>query len=266
MSLVSRAELLVYLKRTTTITEAEDALLAMLHPMGERAVQAWLQTELKYEPHVEFLPSPPLTSNFDDTDVSRYDVQGNYAVPVDVRAANSILQLRNTPVWLAGLEVREDISAYAGQGNNAFADATILTAGVDYWLDCDGRETDSTGTKSISRSGRLHRIGVWPNSPRSVKVTYYGGNSVTRLREIAPDIKYAVILTVAKAFWQAIQNQNSDGSGPLVSEKIGKWEGRYAGDSVATGAMVGLNTGMALAVPIEAQKILQPYRNYGRYR
>jgi hypothetical protein len=75
-------------------------------------------------------------------------------------SGNEVLLLTHTPVQSI-TEVRVDSAGYAGQGTG-FGAATVLTAGVDYYLAPDDP------LNNWSRAGMLVRIGsVWPR--RSVR-------------------------------------------------------------------------------------------------
>jgi hypothetical protein len=161
------------------------------------------------------------------------------------------LQLRHLPVWLDGLEVWEDTDAYAGQGTGAFADADKLILGDDYYLDLD--------QDSYSESGMLIRECGWPNEPRTVKVSYYGGWTAAQLAGKASDIKMATMITVAKAFNQARTQASTGGNGPVSEETIGKYRVKYATDEKAS------MNGFVVSVPPEAKELVSDYKNYGRY-
>lgn len=93
------------------------------------------------------------------------------------------LRLKQTPVQSI-TTVYEDSSGLWGQGADAFAAATLLTAGADYALDLD--QPDGT-----SLSGLLYRVGgIWPgrvvrygnrltagyeHGRGNLKITYVGG-------------------------------------------------------------------------------------------
>lgn len=248
--LTRKAEILTMLGKTTSLTAAEEGLLDLLHPLAEAAVGAYLQMDLSYARHVEYLPiGQPLNS---DSLIDDVDFRVNTAVNVTGRGGIEMLQLKHTPVWLAGLQVWEDIGANAGQTSGSFGSDSLLTAGDDYWLDVDDGITD------ISRSGLLHRYGVWPVEPRSVKVSYYGGFTSSQLATngAGAAVKFAVLRTVVAAFFAARANQRSGGAGLKQSESIGSYS--Y---SLGPGA-AGLAGGCE--IPLDAKNLLQPYRNYGR--
>jgi len=249
-TLTRKAEVLTMLGKTTALTAAEEGLLDLIHPLAESAVFSYLQQELQYARHVEYLPIG--RGGFPDKPLDDVDFRGGSVAVVTGQAGSEVLQLKHTPVWLTGLEVREDIGGNAGQADGAFADATILSAGSDYWLDIDDADSN------LSRTGMLRRFGVWPAEPRSVKVTYYGGWTATQLSNsgTAAVLKLAILQTVVQAFWAALNSQKNSGAGQVQSESIGSY-------SFSNGQGVArLNLGVV--VPADAKLLLQPFRNYGR--
>lgn len=248
----SRAELLVYLKKTATIAEADLALLDMLHPMAEQALKDTLENDLEYALHTEYLPiGKPYPAR---TDLADYDWNSSgRVVPRRGNRNSSIyLQLKHTPVWLAGLEVWEDLDAYAGQATGSFEDDDKLTVGDDYYLDLSDQGTYSESGMLINESG-------WPTEPRTVKVTYYGGWKQEQLSSVASAIKMAAILTVTRAFNEARTQATTSGAGAITEEDIGKYRVKYD-----QGTSSSLN-GMVISVPPEALNLVARFKNYGRY-
>lgn len=242
----SRAEILVYLRKAAdSLSDAEDALLDLVHPLAESAVHQYLQNDLNYARYVELLPIGSAIRD-DDYPLDHFQSENNRYVFEAGGSGVDRLYLRQTPVLAAGLEVWEDISANAGQSATAFASSTLLTAGVDYWLDADQEGT--------SRSGALIRSGVWPSEPRCVKVAYYGGLTGAQLYgKFGGSIKLAAMLTVAAAYRAAATL--SDTEGPKIRERIGKYE-------YETDAALLAQTHASLGLPAAAKALLQPYRKY----
>lgn len=251
--ILSRAEILTYLGKAASATDAEVALIDMLHPMAEAAVKAYLDNDLEYQQHVEYYPLGEDRTWDRETTLADYGIVGNRAVVNTGPAGTNILALKHTPVWQSGLEVREDVGAYAGTTQDAFADETELTLGVDYYLDVDDVPN------VLSRTGLLYRIGAWPTEPRSIKVTYYGGETAQRLATIASDVKYATLLTAAKMFLSAKPLWHE--AGPKVSESIGKYS--YSTSAQILGSMFG--AGYSATLPPEAQHLLFKHKNLGRW-
>lgn len=160
----------------------------------------------------------------------------------------STLRLSHRPVWTTDIEVYEDTSARAGQASSPWA--TALTQGSDYWVDVDGSES---GT--LSTSGLIHRYGTWPDTPRSVKVVYYGGEKAARLAGSSADIKYATVQTAIGIF-NRFRNQE-DGTGPKISESIGKYS--YSTSAQLANALGGAG----FAITHDAQRALSRLKSYG---
>jgi len=163
-----RAEILLYLGKASTITEAGLALLDMLHPLAEQAVLDFLGSDLEYTQHTEFLPSTSTgsggTASLDLSDVS---VQEGRVVLNGSRSTTRKLCLQHTPLWSAGLQVWEDVGAYADQATSAFATDSLLTKGVDYYLDLE--EDAGAIASDRSESGALVRIGGLGGTSQSLR-------------------------------------------------------------------------------------------------
>jgi len=256
--IVSLGELLTYMGIASTISDADRALLNMLHKMSEQAIKGHerIQNDLEYAQHTEYLPIGDTGQSRGEVTLDDYGMANGRVVAEARYGRMDRLQLRHTPVVDDdNLAVYEDTDAYAGQGSDAFAAATLLTKGTDYFLDVDDPDN------GISRTGHLVRCsGTWSQEPRSIKVVYYGGFTAAQFDAgIATPIKEAVILTVVKAYYQAKTNQQSQGAGPIKSESIGKYAATY-GSSVADA-----NSGMVITIPPEALEKLEPFMNLGRY-
>lgn len=252
----TRAELLTAMGIVSTVTESELAALNFAHGRAEWLVKTYLQNDVEYAQHVEYLP---IRDRLSDRNVLvDAQIRGNVATFIPGTTNNRILQLKHTPVWRYGLEVREDSGAYGNQASGAFSSATILNVGVDYFLDV-GEQIGfgASGLVDISKTGHLVRIGNWSIMPKSIKVTYYGGWNSDHLSTVASPIRDAVILAVTKALAQV--KVWKGGRGPIVSESLGKTSRTYS-----EAAILQL-TGLMSRLPLEAIQLLQEFRNYGRF-
>lgn len=159
---------------------------------------------------------------------------------------NAYLPLRQRPINSVA-SVYEDRYAYWGQADDAFAAATLLTAGTDYAI-----VKDSEG---VGASGMLARIGAawarpveWrggqitsqPGSTGNIKVTYNAGFST-----IPYDLQQACLFLMG-----AVKRTIRIGA-PIQSEG---WEGyNYALAQTASEAIGGL--------PPDTAAVLSRYRN-----
>lgn len=254
--LCRKAEILVYIKQAGSITAADEALLDLIHPLAENRLQNYLRQSLRYQQHIEYLPTGDSRG---DTDYALEDVSfkpaGAGAIIRSNRPGTDYLQLKHLPVTTFGLEVREDLDARAGQNPaTQFADSTILTLGEDYFLDADERVMVDGHSVHLSRSGILRRIGAWAVEPRCVKVTYYAGWVAEQLyNESAMTIRDCAMRTVAAAFWKAKNDAETKGRGPKMSESIGKYS-YSVGQQAAIASQV--------SVPADVINDLQPFRSY----
>jgi hypothetical protein len=253
----SRPEMLTALGMASSATDQELGLLNFAHPKAEWLVKQYLQNDVEYAMHVEYLPN---RDRLTDRDILvDAQIRGNTATFIPGAVDNRKLQLKHTPVWISGIvdgdtiEVREDSDAYGGQSTSPFPSASILVRGRDYMVDIN----EQIGGVDVSKNGQLIRIGSWSIMPRSIKVTYPGGWTAAHLDGVASGIKAAVAVTVIKAFNQAVVWRGGKGRGPVVSESLGHTSVMYS-ESLAR--MTGLMTGL----PPEAKEYLQPFLNYAR--
>ena len=250
-TIATRAEILTYLGKAASLSDADAALLNMLLPLSDAAVKNYLQTSLNYSQHVEFLPiGQPVIERDDIVEPILRD--GVVTLTSNVPPGSDAIQLKHTPVYLASLEIREDVGAWAGQAASAFGDGTILVSGRDYYLDVDDAELN------LSRSGLIYRFGRWPTEPRSVKVTYYGGLNAEKLNGMWGDVKLAAIIAAAHAFQIAKARMGPDGGGPVNSESIGEYS--YS----RSAAFVSEASGGGFDLPAGAKQLLFKHRNLGR--
>lgn len=251
MAIVTRAEIEAFIGRGEITSDRERWVLEnLILPQAESAVKQHLQNDLEYAQHVEYLPAGNPRPQEPETLVTAWEMIGSQAMPWRREHSTSVLFLRHTPVHATGLEVREHPGAMGGQLAGSFGALSVLTLGVDYFLD--------TAEGTYSFNGKLRRNGTWTNEPRSIKVTYNGGWQATDFAAggRANPIKNAVILTAAAGFWKNEQLRNSGGQGGIRSESIGKYSVSYTGNAAMT---------MQLTIPPEAINLLEPFRAYGRY-
>lgn len=228
----------------TTPTDKQLALLRAVHPMAEGVFRSWLgATAGGYSQVIELLPGrgPKVPDQDLREEIYR---QGDTVIVQPAGQANRELRLSVTPVWVTGLEVREDTNANAGQASGAFPDGSVLTAGTDYWADVDDP------VNNLSNSGILFRLGSWPVEERSVKVTYYGGETAARLIAEAANLKYAAMLTVIKAY-KLLSSLQGSATGTPASESFGKY-------SYSSGQVASDMAGAGFTVPPEAQRAAWP--------
>jgi hypothetical protein len=259
--LVRKAECLTYMGLLGNISQDDEALLDLLHPLAEAALQSWMQAELQYQQHVEYYPiGQPQLAGIEEYQLDDVDFRSSNVVFRNTRSGGPALQLKHTPVVTFGLEVREDPNSNGGQADDAFGDDSLLSLGSDYWLDIDEEISVAAihaGTSFLSRTGILYRVSAWPLEPRSVKVTYYAGWTAEQFAgRSAGAVKLAALKTVANAYWGAKANHGaSAGRGPATSESIGKYSVSYGANGIAN---------LQITVPDSAKQDLWPFRNLGR--
>ena len=252
MSIVTAAECATLLG-----IDEDDATLALVIAGAEHAVMNFLRYDPVKSSKTEFYPTN--LERADTAENPTFDSINGKAIAQRVGSVlGDVLILRNRPVWNdSTLEVREQPGAYAGQLSGSFGSGTVLTKGVDYWLDCNASD-------QISVSGILYRIGgSWAAEPGSIKVTYNSGFADADLAGTgtrkAADIKLATMQAVAFNYKQfalnAVQGRAGLTAGPIVSEKIGPYSYRNSAASVQA-------YNFANSLPSSSLVLLQPHRSY----
>jgi len=264
--IAAKAEVLTLLGKTDSITADDSALLDMVMPLADSEIKGFLQQVVEFGQQTELLPigQPDLQI---DGELDSFEKVGDRFVYNSGAQGLSVMQLKHLPVWNTGIEVYEDVGSNAGQSSGAFAAATLLTSGIDYWLDIDdSTETAVSGGTTytgVSRTGLLHRYGSWPVEPRSVKVVYYGGVTASQLNgSFAGDIKQSAIETAAMYYNRAKATQGGGRkASDMVSESIGKYSYSRPGGNVT--AIYGFGQSQ-FDLPYTAINRLWRHRNMGR--
>lgn len=251
MAIVSVTEVQTALQ--TTLSGTQLALLNFIHPLVEGMVKSWLGTHMEFAQTTEILPigrsrtrEPLLEDARREGPVVR--LQSNVG-------GLKTLQLRNVPVWESGIEVREDLDAKGGAATDAFPAGSILEYGNICWLDIDEHIDDDN---RLSHSGILYRSGYWPQEPRTVKVTYFGGETAARLADSnhASHIKMGALICHLHAYKAIAQLKGQGGVVKAVTgERIGKYS--YQTPEAVTLATSILNLG----VPLAAQEAMMKAKN-----
>ena len=250
-------DIVSWLGKGSTLTDAERGLLTLLKPMAEDAVRNYVGYTMTQGTFTHFLPE----SDQWGVDSNVVDVINNRVVTGGEMSDTDALALPELPVRSI-TTAHEDRAAYAGQGASDFAAATLLTAGTDYFLDLH--------QSGVSFTGHLMRIGTnWPNKRGTVKVVYVAGYTAAELDGTATGsiratpLRMACVLTVAAAFIEAAKHGTSPNisvGGPLAAESISTsgHSVKYADNSV------NLIAGLMIDLPPKARQILQPYRRIQR--
>lgn len=222
-------EVLAFLSLSSTVTDDDKALIAMLKTGVENDCRQFVGHGITKpsSDYTHFLPAQ--NNRSPEEGLVQFDLVGGKAVPISqYTSAGSILVLPQMFVR-AITSIYEDRAAYAGFGSNAFASSTLLTAGTDYYLDID-----STG---MSLSGHVIRIGTcWSTEPRSIKAVYSAGLTFEELRSEYSFVRDSVILEVIQRFKmvKAQQGATSDGWAPIKSESFGQeYSVTYATDLIS---------------------------------
>jgi hypothetical protein len=244
MAIVARAEYLTWLGIAGSVTDHEDGLLAMVVPQIERSVKRFLgySIEQPSTDYVHYLPRAGRGADEDPT-IMYIDVHGDRVQTATVGGVSEYgqLQLPEIPVRSV-TEIREDASAYGGQGPNDFPASSVLTAGTDYFIDY----TES----GLCMSGIVKRINAyWPTRARTVMATYMAGYTQDELTTgIACDIKLAVLTMIQRLFGR----RGATTKGDIKSERLGDYSVEYLVEQ-------------ARIIPFYVKRSLQPFVSYARF-
>lgn len=238
---------------------AERSQLSLLIGVAEAAIYEYLQKSLGQSRTIEFLPVGITGATYDRGPLSTARQMPDDTI---IYTAGDVsrhgLQLKNTPIVSTGLIVEIDENGKGGQAPGAFS-GDALTLGEDYWLDADQtRHIESPATELISRSGILWKETAWPSTPRSVRVTYYGGSAASVISSNLDLLKYAVHLTTMNLRQMNSNLTANGGSGPLQSESLGKYSYTVSRDYLRNFG------GTGNVVPPTVTTMLQTMRNYGQ--
>ena len=238
--IVSQAEILVHLRKSTSISDSHLGLVTMLHTQAEATIKEELGYNVERDTYTEYYPMRD---------------HGLYTAGV---IRNGItLSLNHRPVINdSTLAANEDTNSFFNQTSSAHADAD-LTKGDDYFLALD-HDSDSDGIIDSSRKGQLFRraTGItgltaesgWTTAPGSTRVIYNAG---WLQPNIPLDIRRAVLLTVS-SWWQVTGGEAGLTSGRIVTaETIGQVRFEY---------MVSQeDKNLVLSIPPKAKALIRPW-------
>ncbi len=201
---------------------AQSRLTYLVNAVEQRFQRHPWNFNLSVSTLTEFLPSGGRIR--DEVDLADYKTSNGSIIPLDHDVGSSSLQLSHTPVLASGLVVYEDRGAEGGTVAGSFGASSLLTSGVDYYLDIT--------RAGVSTSGKLIRIsGTWAREPRSIKVTYKAGPLAVDDAALYGGFLDIYEETVAAcvlhnySFWLRQQSSIESGDGGQVptSESIGKY-------------------------------------------
>lgn len=270
--IVSQDDIRLLLGLSSSITDDEQAVLTLVHPLAEGAVKDYLKYDPEQKVHTEYLPRHDRSGGPGYEEVqNEVRISGNMAYWT-TGVGPTTLQLTHIPLR-AVTSVYVDTGAMHGDETGSFAESTKWTPGDDYWMDWD--------EVAVARSGQLKAYGSWPDEPGTVKVTYRAGYSpaeflgtatttstaadgtVTTAGVSATGIVLAVHSTAMVAFSRFMSMRKKAGAGwtsaPLQSENLGDYS--YTVDTSGLSA-----AGVAVALPDDAKQYLAPYLHYGVWR
>lgn len=247
MAIVTAAEVQAHLEAAgNTLPASALTFIQTNIPRVTRLVAEFLKWEPEQATRTEYYPAEAQNGYFDgDELVGGADLIGGVVVPrVRGDRSRAALRLVNLPVRSI-IEVRENVGAWhTGEAAGSFDSDTILSA-TNYAMDLD--------RAGLSWTGILWRTsGLWPQTPRSVKVTYVSGLSADELDDEFSDIKLAVIEAVSQWTLRAIYRAKGATGGLVQQLSIKDFSVAFAPQMTA-----------GWALPDEVKEMLSHYISIG---
>lgn len=251
--IVDLSEILTKLGLGSGVTNQQLGLLNMVHAECEQAIKDICGIQIEQATYTAILPATPALRPRDQFLDPIETVNGRAVVSYGHFTTGNILKLPETPVRSI-TAVYEDRLAFGGQFPGAFASGTLLTQGIDYWLDYE--------YVGFSQTGHLKRIvGAWPGIERTVKVIYVAGYSPAELNGdpaalpvTALPIKEAVLSSVVLSYNASLNLQEGE-PGTITRKRLGDKNESY---NVS-------ESGLRIIIPKSARQRLRRYISYSRF-
>jgi len=226
------SEVLLQLGLSSTITEEERAIAYTSLKMAEGAVKRFLRYDPMQQSRTEFYPMQGSIGGGDGI----WEVNDNSAYMRARSGGSDQLQLTHIPIRsITTLHI--DYDGRFGQKSGAFADSTLKTSGVDYWMNGDGIDGEND---LFCRDGILHSPGLWPTQPGSIKIVYVAGYTESEFRGTqqildATPILETIIQETVRRMKKAMVTMKQTGSGwgsIKISESLGDYSYSVDGSSL----------------------------------
>lgn len=271
-TICSPAEVLAALGKAGTATADDRGLVAMILPLVDSAINAFLGYVVLQNTYTALLPDSDLYS-IADSEAWPYGepldaVNGriSYGYPM----VPQILQVPNIPLRSV-TSLKADFSAAGGQNANDFASGTALTLGTDYYVAYEAPDIGQTVPyqSGVSWTGHIRRWlgGIWPARMMSAQLIYTAGVTPNELdaKTAFPikdvrTIKHAAILASMLAYKElkAWGGGNTGTSGPVIQERLADWSATYSEAAIL--AAIGMLGGL----PFKVQELLRPFQRSKR--
>lgn len=250
----STADVLKYLGKASSATDAEYGLIALIQPLAEGALRDYIRYDPEYKLHIEFYPE---TNQYPSDNEETLETVGSRVVSGLGFSDQRIIRVRHHPLRSI-VSIYEDHASRAGFSPNSsdFSVDTLLTQGVDYMPDIN--------QDGFSDSGMIEKLnGSWSRRRRTVKIAYYSGYTAAEFDGTADSgidaqgLKFAVLLAIVGAFQESLAWQGTgQTAGPLQSESISA-----SGHSrTFAGQGISLTQGMMVSLPPKAKQLASKFR------
>ena len=198
------------------------------------SVKKFIRYNPVYAEYTEFHPQQPFQSQ-----ISRgiWEVMEQRATLRQVaEAATNEMQLQNLPLR-STIAIYVDYDGRSGTKSTSFGSESLKTLGQDYWPNFDCYDVE--GNK-VCRDGVVRTIGLWPTTPGTIKVVYYGGYKLAEFMGQgsiidASPIRQVIIDETIRGLRKAmVQKSGKLGlpAGVLASENLGQYSYSLAQQSL----------------------------------
>ena len=253
---------------SASATDEEKALTSSALVYSEGKIKRFLGYDPEQRVRTEYYPQRT-SSGFAQQAVWEATADSAYLRRTS-GASTSELQVRHLPVRKTdssgsnAIDLRIDYDGRFGSLAGSFAADTQKTEGSDFWPSYDG--VDSSGI-AVCHDGIIRSVGLWPEEPGAVKITYVAGYTYQELsghdsNVDASPIQDAVIEEATRRLKQALVLKKSGTlgwlPGLLAGERLGDYS--YRTDQVLARR---LYSGMYELLP-ETKDRLSTFVNYAR--
>lgn len=233
------SEVLLELGLSGTVTDEERAIASTALVRTEGIVKRYLGYDPTTQTHTEFYPRQSFNSSRGQ---GVWEADANRAILRQIsEAASNQLQLQHLPLRsISHLYI--DYDGRSGAMAGSFSAETEKVEGDDFWANYD--MLDSSGNK-VCNDGILMSVGLWPETPGTVKVVYasgygdaelHGQDSVIDASAILEVVIYEAVRRVRRMFASKKQSQGFI-AGAITSESLGDYS--YSADGSTISQVAG---------------------------
>lgn len=234
-TIVDVSEILLELGLSDSVTDEERALADMAITRVEGLVKAHLKYDPVQRTRIEYYPQQDFNL---DARVAIWEATTTEAyLRRRTSAANVDLLIQHIPIRSVS-DLREDYDGRFGTRAGSFGADTAKVEGTDFWPMYEGQDADGN---SLCRSGVIRKVGSWPTTPGSVRITYVGGYDDDELHgrggivDASPIVDVIISEASRKAKNALVNMKTTSGwaAGPMESERLGDYSYKTGGLSTS---------------------------------